>query len=259
MASGLEERELPPPPPAGPQRSGRLPRALDRLDRRLNSGRAPALDASDLAARIIRFGIVVSAVAVLAQTVLHAADIVAFDRGVNIFDADDDVTVSGWASTAATFAAAVSILPLAFATGRRWLFLLSAIFAFFSFDDFIRVHERLAAGVESLGIDETLQLGRLIWAVVFFPLLVVAGLLLWTLSRSLADGEARLLRLGLLLLVAAVFLEGSSPLLFAFGLDHKDFLYEAEVVLEEGAELAGWIWIATAALAASCRTLVARS
>lgn len=242
MPSGLEERAR--------------PRLLTALERRLAPAPVPAAASGQLARRIVRFGVTTSIVAVVIQSVLHVTDIVAFDRGVNIFDADDDVTVSGWASTAATFAAALAVLPLAFVTGRRWLFLLAAIFAFFSFDDFIRLHERIAAGVESLGVDESLQLGRLIWALAFFPLLALTAGLLWALTSSLAADEASMLRLALGLLVAAVLLEAASPALFAFGLDHKDWQYETEVVVEEGAELAGWIWIATALMAASCRTLL---
>jgi hypothetical protein len=258
MASGLEEREQQSLPAVAEPRAERagLSRALSALERGLTTGPEHSVDADDVARRIIELGIVVSVVAVAAQTALHLADIVVFDRGVNIFDADDDVTVSGWASTAATFAAAVAVLPLAIATRRRWFFVLAGIFAFFSFDDFIRLHERLAAKVESLGIDESLQLGRLIWAAVFFPLLALTAALLWALARTVASEEGRLVRLGLALLAGGVALEAASPVLFAFDLDHKDWQYEAEVVLEEGAELAGWIWISTALLAASCRTLV---
>lgn len=241
MPSGLEERER--------------PRLLTALEQRLVPESPPSVGAAELSRRIVRFGLAISVVAVVVQTLLHVVDIAVFDRGANIFDADDDVTVSGWASTAATFAAALAVLPLAFVLRRRWLFFLSGVLAFFSFDDFIRLHERIAAGVESLGIDESLQLGRLIWAVIFFPLLVLTAAILWALAQSLAPEEASLVRFGLVLLAAAVVLEASSPALFAFGLDHKDWQYEIEVVLEEGGELAGWIWIATALMAASCRTL----
>jgi hypothetical protein len=260
MASGLEEREQQPLSAVAEPRAERvgLSRVLAALERGLAARPERSIEAGDVARRIIELGIVVSVVAVAGQTVLHLADIVAFDRGVNIFDADDDVTVSGWASTAATFAAAVAVLPLAVATGRRWYFVLAGIFAFFSFDDFIRLHERLAARVESLGIDESLQLGRLIWAAVFFPLLALTAALLWAVARTVASEEGRLIRVGLALLAAGVVLEAASPLLFAFDLDHKDWQYETEVVLEEGAELAGWIWISAALLAASCRTLVLR-
>jgi hypothetical protein len=260
MASGLEEREQQSLSPAAEPQAERagLSRVLAALERGLSARPERSIEADDVARRIIELGIVVSIVAVAAQTVLHLADIVVFDRGVNIFDADDDVTVSGWASTAATFAAAVAVLPLAIATGRRLFFVLAGIFAFFSLDDFIRLHERLAAKVESLGIDESLQLGRLIWAAVFFPLLALTAALLWALARTVAGEEGRLIRLGLALLAAGVVLEAASPALFAFDLDHKDWQYETEVVLEEGAELAGWIWIAAALMAASCRTLVLR-
>lgn len=222
----------------------------ERLETRLAPATRPGTT-NELAARIVRFGVAASIAAVAVQTVLHVTDIVVFDRGVNVFDADDDVTVSGWASTAVTFGAALGALQLAFVMGRRWLLLLAAIFTFFSFDDFIRLHERIAGGVESLGIDESLQLGRLIWAVLYMPLLALTAALLWTLSRLVAGTAGRLISLGLALLVASVALEALSPILFAFDLDHKDWQYETEVVLEEGAELAGWIWIATALVAAS--------
>ena len=56
--------------------------------------------------------------------------------------------------------------------------------------------------------------------------------------------------MGLALLAAAVVLEVCSAALIRAGFDRGSVLYELEVVLEEGAELAGWILIAGAFLTA---------
>jgi hypothetical protein len=121
--------------------------------------------------------------------------------------------------------------------------------ALLSLDDLLAFHERVGELADRLGAPPELHLARLLWPAVFFPLL--AGLLwaLWRLARESPPGPRRSLELGALFLVAAVALELASPVLFALGYGFGSVPYELEVVAEEGAELAGWILIASGLLA----------
>jgi hypothetical protein len=71
-------------------------------------------------------------------------------------------------------------------------------------------------------------------------------------ARRMRPTLRRLVVLGLGLLVAAILLEMASPVLFEVGYDHGDLGYELEAVLEEGAELGGWMLIALALAATVC-------
>jgi hypothetical protein len=115
----------------------------------------------------------------------------------------------------------------------------------------MRIHERLgdlADRAEGLAAWEP---ARLLWPVVFLPVLAGLFLGLWWLARDLPPPRAgRHVRTGLVLLAVAVALEVASAALIRAGHDRGSGLYELEVLLEEGAELAGWILIAGALLAA---------
>lgn len=229
---------------------------LDRLEAAVApNGVAPA-NAEELSERVIAFGLVLSLAGVLAQTILHLTDIVVFDRQINAFDMDEDFGAASWASIAATFAAGSSALLLGLVLRHRFFVALGALFAFFSFDDFMRIHERVGEIGVHLGADQEWELGRLIWPVVFLPLLAGAGALLWLTARGLPSRASWLIRGGLVLLASAVVLEAASPIFFNLGYGHRSWPYEVEVMLEEGAELAGWIWIASALTAVSCGTLL---
>lgn len=212
-----------------------------------------------IAERVLAAGIVLSVAGVAAQTVLHLTDILAFDRSVNTFDADEDYSISSWASVAVTFAAASSALLLGVVLRSRLFYAAAIVFAFLSLDDFIRFHERVGELGSVVGIEQEEELGRVIWPVLLFPLLFVTAALLWLAAKEFSGRVAWLLRGGLILLAAAVVLEAASSALFQLDYGHRTWPYELEVILEEGAELAGWIWIATALTAAACLSLARRA
>jgi hypothetical protein len=205
--------------------------------------------------QVIAIGVTLSVVGVVLQTALHLTDILVFDRGVNIFDADEDYTVSAWASIVTTFTAAMGALLAGLVTRRWFFFWLAALFAFFSLDDFVRAHERIGELGTVVGIEKDLELGRVIWPLLFLPVLAAGAALLWLAAREFSGRAAWLTHAGVLVLACAVVLEAASAGLFQLGYDHKSWLYEIEVILEEGAELVGWIWIATALIAVVCSTL----
>jgi hypothetical protein len=224
-----------------------------------NAVAAPNLKASDVAGvgdRVITYGVAVSVGGLLVQTLLHLADVVVFDSGVNSFDADEDYGAAAWASVVTTFVAAVGALLIGIIRRHRVFVALAALFIFLSFDDFMGLHERVGEAGTLVGIDRELELGRVIWPLLLLPLLVTGAALLWYASKAFAGRPSLLLRAGLVLLGAAVALEAGSAALFQVDYGHRSWPYELEVILEEGAELVGWIWIATALLAAACSTLV---
>lgn len=212
------------------------------------AGRAP--DAR-LADRILDVALVTALVGVAVQTVVDFVVFWAFDRDVFVLLADSDDSVFAWASIVATFAAALGALLLSFVDDerRRLLRFVAAAAAFLSLDDFVQIHERLGELADEAENEASWEPARLLWPVIFFPLLGVLFLALWRLAERLARRAGRFVLVGLALLAAAVVLELASAGILRAGYDRGTTLYELEVVAEEGAELAGWILLAGALLA----------
>jgi hypothetical protein len=196
--------------------------------------------------RLLRGALLLAPLLVAGQAALHLTDIFAFDRELNAFDADEDGSVFAWASSVMTFAAGLGALLLAVATGRRAYGVLALLLVFFSFDDTFRIHERAGEIDTALGFSQETQLGRLLWPILYFPLLAAGLLLLLLIAREAAARIARFLLVGTALLGAAVALEATTPILFRLGWEHRSWPYEVEVLLEESAELVGWLLIAAA-------------
>src|SRR5215213_9189819 len=135
----------------------------------------------------------------------------------------------------------------------RRLVVLSLILVF-SLDDIARYHENLGSAVrEDVGAQS--GYGRLIWPIVFFPLLGTAFVLLWRLSERVYERAARFIRLGLVMLVLAVFAEAGSTV-FHVGSDAEGTFPDVlEVSVEESLELAAWVLIAAAITATLCSVL----
>jgi hypothetical protein len=242
-----------PRPGVGRRNYAALRRFLSRLETIVTPGRAEGAEA--IGERVVNVGVLLSIAGVLVQTAMHLTDIVVFDRGVNSFDADEDFGVSSWASIVATFAAGFGAMLVGLVVRRGFFFLLAALLAFLSLDDFILVHERVGELVTLFGFDEDSELKRVVWPVFFMPLLAAAAVLLWLAARQFSGRPAWLVRAGLVALVLAVVFEAASSALLELGFHHRTWPYEFEVILEEGAELAGWIWIATGLTAIACSEL----
>lgn len=208
-------------------------------------GRTDAVDT------VLRAGLIAAPATFALQGVLHLANL-GLDRRFSLLDADSDFSAFAWTSSATTAAAAFAALLLAALLSRRSLALLGLVLAFFSLDDIVALHERVGTLDERLDLPEKLQLQRLVWVIVFMPLLAVAAVLLW---RSAADAGGRtgdVVRAGLVLLVAAVAFEAATPVLFHFDWGQNSIPYETEVVFEEGCEVAGWILVASGLGAFAC-------
>jgi hypothetical protein len=97
-----------------------------------------------------------------------------------------------------------------------------------------------------------------LWPGLYLPLLAALAVALVAVARELPRDARRFVVAGLALLAAAVALEVLSAGVIRSGHDRGSLLYELETVLEEGAELAGWILIAGALLSAFALACEAR-
>jgi hypothetical protein len=111
----------------------------------------------------------------------------------------------------------------------------------------VEIHERVSSLETSL--DYCGHCGRTLWPVIYLPLLALTFVMLWAVVAGVPTRIRLVVRTGLCLLVAAVFLEAASPVLFHRGWGHGSVVYELEVAVEEGFEYAGWMLITTGLLA----------
>jgi hypothetical protein len=198
--------------------------------------------------RALRIGMQVALAAVAVQTVAHLGNVLAFDGDIDGLNVENDINLFAWASSMATFTAALASVLLAalLPALRLRLLVLGAILMFFSVDDLATIHERLGTFVRRDLLDLPSGYGRVAWPAIFLPLLAAAFLILWDLSRRLPTAGGPTLRLGLGLLVAAVAMEVfSAPFYIEGGSGSRGF-GALEVVVEEGFELAAWVLIASA-------------
>ena len=200
-----------------------------------------------ITARVVRTGLAVAAVAVVLQSAAHVVNEI-LDQRWNALNADSDTGAAAWASASLQFGAALMVLVLAArAPNRRWLAGLGVALVFLSLDDIIRIHEQVAVLDERLGLWD--HAGRLLWVGTYLPLLGAVFLGLWAIAGEVAGELQKLIRIGLGLLVFAVFLEVAGAGLFALDVERLDPVFVAEVTIEEGAELLGWALITTALMA----------
>lgn len=195
--------------------------------------------------RIMRWSFCVAIVGAATQGIIHFVNVVFLDARFGLLNADADIGVFTWASSLATGIAAFGIVLVAAQLFRfRKLMLgVGGILAFFSLDDAVGIHERIS--IDKIG--PIAHASRIAWIAFSLPILAAAFLGLLVFGLRAPDAVRKALLWGLSGLVLAISLEGTSPILFALGSDHGDWLYELEVVFEEGLELAGWILIGAAA------------
>jgi hypothetical protein len=201
----------------------------------------PARRSAEL--RVIRGGLALTALAVAVQSVAYVVNVAALDNYWDALNVDSDSGGGAWASSGLQFAAAVLMLLLWARSGvDRLLLGLAAVIAFLSLDDLIQVHEHVSR--LALKLHLWAHAGRLVWPAVFLPLLAASFLGLWLIAQARLE-VGRLIRGGLALLVLAIVLEIAAQGLFALDVGRLDAPFVAEVILEEGAELAGWGLIVT--------------
>ena len=220
-------------------------------------GFAPLTDATDgylpqqaVADRLRSVGIAfaVLLVAVGVQTLAHLANALLFDSQFEPLDAGVEGNIFTWASSVAIFGAALiaSVHALVSRERRGSFLLLAGIFAFFSMDEVVQVHEVIGWDFATgLGLPE--YLGGRLFVILYAPVFAVTLVLLWRTARASAGWPHKAIMLGLILLITAIAAEGLGEVLqFATdGSFASSRAHELEIAIEEGAELGGWIMIAT--------------
>jgi hypothetical protein len=192
--------------------------------------------------RVLTVALVLALAAVAIQTPIHLMN--AAVDGSREFDANAESNAMAWASSVATFGAAfAAALHAVLVRDRRGRYVfLACLFAFFSLDDSIVVHEGLSwEFAQFLGLPTWWD--SVLWPMLYLPLAGAAVLLLAAAARTAPARARRFIRVGLVLLLTAVAAEAlSAPLPTSH--TQTEWGHVLEGAYEEGAELVGWILIA---------------
>jgi hypothetical protein len=192
--------------------------------------------------RVLTVALAVALTAVAIQTLIHLLN--AAVDGTRQFDANAESNAMAWASSVATFAAAFAAALHATLLGerRRSYVFLACLFAFFSLDDAIVLHERLSQRLlDVVGLSASWD--SVLWPALYLPLAGSAVLLLAAVARAAPARAGRFIRVGLILLLTAVAAEAlSAPVSTAETV--TEWPHVLEGAYEEGAELVAWILIA---------------
>lgn len=195
-------------------------------------------------ARIVFAGFAIASLAFVAQSAAHFAYVFLFDARVGQLNLDAENNAFAWASSVTTFVAALLAVAVAYLWHRVWLLLVAAVLAVFSLDDAVQLHEELGEWANGkLGLPD--ELARVIWPALFFPLLAFVFVALWRLANRAAKPVRVTIRLALGLLVLAIVAEASAAAWYGTGGEAETFVGALEIAIEESAELAGWILVAT--------------
>jgi hypothetical protein len=215
--------------------------------------------------QVLRGLVRAAVVLVVLQTLVHLVNAAAFDLRIDRLDADRDGSVWSWAGSAAELTSALGAgLLLVVAPARyRALAFLALVFTFLSMDDTVQVHERLSHILDRFG---TPIPRRMVWPIIYAPLMLAAYVLLWRVSGAMVDRCRRAVRSGLVMLGLSIVLEFAvSTLLIQLGYHRVaedtrtgSMVYELEVVVEEALELAGWLLIGAALVATGLELLMQR-
>lgn len=196
-----------------------------------------------LGERLLRIGLWLAVAAVAFQTVAHLGNEFLLDDRIQGLDADIEDNVFTWASSVATFAVAVAAFlhAVAFPASRREFGALAALCAWFSLDDAILLHERAALklGEDVLGLPDYIAVR--LWLLLYLPLLLVAGALLWDIAKRIWEPAGRMVRLGLYLLVASVPVEIAGAGTRWLDEEGTSVPEDLRIAVEEGLELGGWL------------------
>lgn len=205
-----------------------------------------------LGERLLRIGVRLAIVAVALQTLAHLTNEFLLDDRVEGLDPDIEGNVFTWASSVATFAVGMAAFlhAVAFSTRRREFGMLAGLAVWFSLDDAIVLHERAALelGEDVLGLPDYLAVR--LWLVLYLPLLLLAGFLLWRVAEELWEPARETVRLGLYLLIASIPVEIAGAGTRWLDEEGTAVPEDLRIAVEEGLELGGWI-LAAAGLTAA--------
>jgi len=221
-----------------------------RISRARARRRARVITHEDLSERLLTWGAYTAVAVVVFQTAGHLYDWLATDLDIVLLNADHDQAVYAWVPTTAIFTGALALFlqqQIHPVTGfRRWL---PAVLAYLSLDEMVALHERVLKVLDKLNI--AASHGRVIWPVIYLPLLAATTIALWRMARTMVPRAGLFVQAGLVMLATAVMLEVGSVVL----VDDYENAYQVEVVVEQNLELAGWTLIGSALLATAVRVL----
>jgi hypothetical protein len=194
---------------------------------------------------LLSVGLALAIAGVVVQTTAHLTQAFAFPSLDELSADRDSNNPFAWASSVTIFSAALTTFVL-YGLSRRWTLLLLAVaLMFFSVDDIVGVHEKLALRSESaLNLVEYSR--RAVWVVLFMPLLAYVTIVLVSIARRADPRTRRFIYVGLGLLIFGVGVEASSAVTHHWGYEGGSTYDVYEVAVEEGSELAGWILVASA-------------
>ncbi|MDQ3777504.1 MAG: hypothetical protein M3310_01350 [Actinomycetota bacterium] len=202
--------------------------------------------------QLLQRGKIAAVAAVSIQTVLHLTNEFVLGDRIESVDADVEGGIFTWASSAAVFAVAPAALVYAAAVPvrRRAFLFVAATAAFFSLDDTVQVHERIAlrVGENLLGLPDYAAVR--LWLVFYLPLLALMAAVLWTVARDVWTPAGNAIRLGLVLLALSIPAEVAGLVTRPLEEDGQEAPNDLRVAVEEAFELGGWIVVATGVTAA---------
>ncbi len=201
---------------------------------------------ADPIARLVFAGFAVAVLAVAFQSAAHFAYMFLFDARVGEFNVHAENNAFSWISSVTTFVVACLLTALAALSRqkRRRLLLVAALVALFSLDDAVQLHENLGDRVNA-GLGLSSALAHATWPVLFLPLLALVFVVLWQVMRDGPASVRSTVGTALGLLAVGVAAEALAAPLYAAGHDFETFVGAVQIVIEEGAELAGWMLLAT--------------
>lgn len=176
----------------------------------------------------------------------HVVNHVALDDRIGELQASAEQNIWSWAASMATLVAGLSTLIYARSarrTRRAWA--LGALLVFFALDDYVEIHENLGDDVsDALSLPD--YVGPRLWVVLYLPLLGAAAALLWSLAEELGGRARSGILAGAALLAAGYLLEGLGILTKRLEDRGVELPHALRAGLEESAELAGLIVLASA-------------
>jgi hypothetical protein len=205
--------------------------------------------------RVMTAGLALGFAAVAFQFVVDMIDSFALDNRVANFDSGQEGNLTTWFSTAMIFAGAFAALlhGLAIDSRRRMFLAAGALLAYLSLDELAQIHENfdhIAPGTLPTRISDAMDI------IAILPVLVLALAVLELIARS-APNVARFIRIGYLMLVAAVLVD-EAVLPATKSLLHRGISWPEEIrsAIEEGLELSGFTLITVALTAITVRALI---
>ncbi len=197
--------------------------------------------------QVLRAGWRLTALLAGGVVVVHLFGVYLLDRRIEIILADQERSIVTWlSSSAAVGVALAALLALLFGAGRAPLLaVIAAGTAALSFDEAAEIHERLGPALgRVLGTSE--ETGERLQLVALLPVLGPVTLAVAGVAFGAAGRTRRCLLAGLGTLVAAIAIEqalgSATNALEEAGTVWPDVIRTA---LEEAAEVAGWVLLAT--------------